>query len=135
MSRTRTTRTATPVTVDKIEELITALNTISGIEFAEDAWEEKAPQNCGVVEVTGEAAGDHADGRKVAQAVNVRITVYVTGGSHAWITEVQSVLAGRGLLYTMPQRDYLDDISKVRWVWNVRMRMPLIYTTEAAGNG
>lgn len=128
---TRTTQETTPTPVDRIEELLTALNTIDGLDFVEDAWVEKAPNNYGVVEVTGEIGGDHADGRKVAQSVNVRITIYVTGGSHLWITEVQGVLDYLEILYTMPQREYLQDIHKVMWVWNIRMRTPLIYTPEA----
>lgn len=133
-TRTQTTQT-TPEPVDKINTLLTALNTIDGIEFQEDAWYEKAPQNYGVVEVTGEAGGDHADGRKVAQAVNIRITIYVTGASHLWIEAVQNVLKSLDLGYTMPQREYLQDIKKVMWVWNTRMRTPLVYTPEAVGNG
>jgi hypothetical protein len=107
---------------------LTALNTIDGLSFVEDAWVNVAPDNYGVVEVTGEAGGDHADGRKIAQAVNVRITIYVTGGSHAWIHAVQSVLQAQKIPYTMPEREYLYDIHKVKWVWNTRIRMPLIYT-------
>lgn len=117
-------------TIDRIESLIDALNGIDGLAFVEDAWVEKAPQNYGVVEVTGEIGGDHADGMKIAQAVNVRITIYVSGGSHSWITEVQNVLSDLELPYTMPQREYAQDISKVMWVWNTRMRTPLIYTEE-----
>jgi len=132
---TRTTQETPPTPVDKIEALLTALNTIEGINFMEDAWIEKAPANYGVVEVTGEIGGDHADGRKVAQAVNVRITIYVSGGSHAWLAAVQSVLDAQKLPYTFPQREYLQDIHKVTWVWNTRMRTPLIYTPEAVGNG
>ena len=135
MARRQTRATTTPEPVDRIERLLTALNTIDGLDFVEDAWVEKAPQNYGVVEVTGEIGGDHADGRKVAQAVNVRITIYVSGGSHIWLTAVQNVLDAMELPYTMPQREYLQDIHKVMWVWNTRMRTPLIYTPEAVGNG
>ena len=136
MARRQTrTQTTTPEPVDRIEQLLNALNTIDGLTFVEDAWEEKAPQNYGVVEVTGEIGGDHADGRKVAQAVNVRITIYVSGGSHLWITAVQGVLDSMKLPYSMPQREYLQDINKVMWVWNTRMKTPLIYTPEAVNNG
>lgn len=134
-TRTQTTQTTTPEPVDKINTLLTALNTIDGIEFREDAWDEKAPKNYGVVEVTGEIGGDHADGRRVAQAVNVRITIYVSGGSHNWIKDVQDKLDAQQLPYNLPQREYLKDIKKVMWVWNIRMRMPLVYTPEAVNNG
>ena len=130
MSRTRTT-----AETDRIQELIDALNAIGGIEFTEDAWVEKAPNNYGVVELTGEAGNDYADGIKVGQSMAVRITIYVTGGSHRWIAKVQEVLSGMKLRYALPQREYLQDIRKVMWTWNTRIRMPQICPQEAAEDG
>ena len=120
-------------TVDKIQEMIEALNTISGIEFQEDAWDEKAPSNYGVVELTGETANDYADGVKIAQAYSVMITMYVSGNSHQWITRVQDVLDQLKVRYTMPTREYLQDINKVRWIWTARIRRPIV--REVAANG
>ena len=120
-------------TVDKIQEMIDALNTISGIEFQEDAWDDKAPSNYGVVELTGETANDYADGVKIAQAYSVTITMYVTGNSHQWITKVQDVLDQLKVRYTMPTREYLQDINKVRWIWTARIRRPIV--REVAANG
>lgn len=120
-------------TVDKIQEMINALNTISGIEFQEDAWKEKAPSNYGVVELTGETANDYADGVKIAQAYGVTITMYVTGNSHHWITAVQDVLDSLKVRYTMPTREYLETINKVRWIWTARIRRPVV--REVAANG
>ena len=120
-------------TVDKIQEMIEALNTISGIEFQEDAWDEKAPSNYGVVELTGETANDYADGVKIAQAYSVTITMYVSGNSHQWITRVQDVLDQLKVRYTMPTREYLQDINKVRWIWTARVRRPIV--REVAANG
>ena len=119
MSR-KTTQTAT---TDRVQQLLNALNGIDGIDFVEDAWIEKAPANYGVVELTGEIQNDYADGKKTAQAWNLRITIYVTGGSHHWISAVQDVLTRAGLPYTAPQREYLNDIKKVMWVWNLRTKM------------
>ena len=120
-------------TVDKIQEMIDALNTISGIEFQEDAWDDKAPSNYGVVELTGETANDYADGVKIAQAYSVTITMYVTGNSHQWITKVQDVLDQLKVRYTMPTREYLQDINQVRWIWTARVRRPIV--REVAANG
>ena len=120
-------------TVDKIQEMIDALNTISGIEFQEDAWDDKAPSNYGVVELTGETANDYADGVKIAQAYSVTITMYVSGNSHQWITRVQDVLNQLKVRYTMPTREYLQDINKVRWIWTARVRRPIV--REVAANG
>ena len=133
MSRRTTQTTPTTQTVDKIQEMIDALNTISGIEFAEDAWKEKAPSNYGVVELTGETANDYADGVKIAQAYGVTITMYVTGNSHHWITAVQDVLDSLKVRYTMPTREYLHDINKVMWVWNAKVKRPIV--REVAANG
>ena len=120
-------------TVDKIQEMIDALNTISGIEFQEDAWDDKAPSNYGVVELTGETANDYADGVTIAQAYSVTITMYVSGNSHQWITRVQDVLDQLKVRYTMPTREYLQDINKVRWIWTARIRRPIV--REVAANG
>ena len=133
MSQTTSTTTPTTQTVDKIQEMIDALNTISGIEFQEDAWDEKAPSNYGVVELTGETANDYADGVKIAQAYSVTITMYVSGNSHQWITKVQDVLDQLKVRYTMPTREYLQDINKVRWIWTARVRRPIV--REVAANG
>ena len=119
--------------MDKIQEMIDALNTISGIEFAEDAWDQKAPSNYGVVELTGETANDYADGRKIGQAFNVTITMYVSGNSHTWIQAVQEKLESLKITYSMPTREYLQDIKKVRWIWNTKIRQPVV--KEVAGNG
>ncbi len=120
-------------TVDKIQEMIDALNTISGIEFQEDAWDDKAPSNYGVVELTGETANDYADGMKIAQAYSVTITMYVSGNSHQWITRVQDVLDQLKVRYTMPTREYLQDINKVRWIWTARIRRPIVREVAADG--
>jgi hypothetical protein len=121
---------ADTVQKDKFEQLLDGLNTISGLIFVEDAWLEKAPENYGVVELEGEIASDSADGKKIAQGWQIRITVYVNGNSHKWITDVQDVLARAGLPYTAPQREYLHDINKVRWSWVVRMKMGGSLTIE-----
>ena len=132
--QTRTAATPTTVTVDRMEELLTALNTIDGLPWVEDAWVNKAPANYGVAELTGETAGDYADGAVIAQRFQVRLTIYVTGGSHTWLKAVQDVLDGLHLVYTMPQREYLQDIHKVSWVWDTWIRTPLV-RTEVVANG
>ena len=111
---------------DVIANLVTLLNQIEGLEFVEDAWVEKAPDNYGVVELTGQIAAEYGDGHVLDQAYRVRITIYVTGGSHAWIQSVQSVLDGLDIIYTMPQREYLQDINKVSWVWDAEILSPII---------
>ena len=117
-------------TVDRINTLLTALNTISGIAFVEDAWVEKAPDNYGVVELTGQNASEYADGKLLDQGFSVRITIYVTGGSHSWVEAVQDVLTAQDVGFSLPTREYIQDINKVSWVWNCSILGPVEYTVE-----
>lgn len=117
---------------DRIQQIIDALNQIPGIEFAEDAWEEKAPNNYGVVELMGEAGNDYADGKRIAKGYLVEITIYVTGGSHGWIEKVENVLDGLQLPHTLPQREFLFDIKKVSWRWQTRIRKSILRDAATA---
>ena len=119
-------------TTDRVAEILTALNTIDGIDFAEDAWEEKAPNNYGVLELTGESGNDYADGRKTAINYAATLTVYVKGGSHHWIEAVEDVLDAEKIPHNMPQREFLMDIKMVRWVWNLRIRKRILTEEETA---
>lgn len=132
-SRTAPVPQTTLTTVDVIANLLTALNTISGIDFVEDAWVEKAPDNYGVVELTGQNGSEYADGKLVEQSFGIRITIYVTGGSHAYIDAVQTVLTAFDIGFSMPTREYVQDINKVSWVWNCTVFGPIEYTVETPG--
>ena len=118
---------------DRIQQIIDALNEIPGIEFTEDAWEEKAPNNYGVVELMGEAGNDYADGKRIAKGYLVEITIYVTGGSHGWIEKVEAVLDGLQLPHTLPQREFLFDIKKVSWRWQTRIRKSILRDNPVSG--
>ena len=126
----QTTQTTLTTTVDVIANLLTALNTISGIDFVEDAWVEKAPANYGVVELLGQNVSEYADGKMLDQGFSVRITIYVSGGSHEWIAAVQDILTAQDIGFSMPTREYLQDINKVSWVWNCSILGPVEYTVE-----
>ena len=132
-SRTAPVPQTTLTTVDVIANLLTALNTISGIDFVEDAWVEKAPDNYGVVELTGQNGSEYADGKLVEQSFGIRITIYVTGGRHAYIEAVQNVLTAFDIGFSMPTREYVQDINKVSWVWNCTVFGPIEYTVETPG--
>ena len=133
MARRKTTPVQTQTvqtTVDLIANLLTELNTISGIDFVEDAWVEKAPDNYGVVELTGQNGSEYADGKLVEQSFGIRISIYVSGGSHSYIEAVQNVLTAFDIGFSMPTREYLQDINKVSWVWNCTLFGPIEYTVE-----
>ena len=145
------TQTSTLTTVDSITALVTLLNQIDGLDFVEDAWVEKAPNNYGVVELTGQIGSEYADGKLLDQAFGVRITIYVSGGSHKWIEAVQEKLLAADIGFSMPTREYLNDINKVSWVWNCTVLGPIEFdipvepdpdpveeeseNTESDGNG
>ena len=117
---------------DRMEQLLEELNKINGLSWTEDAWVEKAPEpNYGVAELEGEAASDWAEGRKTAQGWQIRLTIYVTGGSHKWIRAVQAVLNSLKLPYTAPQRTYLHDVNRVSWSWIVRTKMEGLYDKDS----
>lgn len=121
--------------VDIIDGLVARLNEIEGLAFVRDAWINKAPDNYGVVELAGGGATLWADGILLDQSFFVRISVYVTDGSNAWLNLVQAKLAELELSYAFPTREYLMDPPCVRWVWTVQMYGPLVTELPDAGDG
>ena len=76
----------------------------TGLPFRVDTWENKAPSNYGVVELTGQNNADWADGVMVDQAFQAEITIYVAGSSMKWIGMIQDKLAAMDAGYSLPQR-------------------------------
>lgn len=115
---------------DVVDTLVQRLNTISGLTFVRDAWENKAPENYGVVEMTGQIGGLWADGHLTDQSFGVQVSVYVKDGSDTWVDIVQDVLSvcsdELDFVYAAPHREFLQDVSYVRWVWNLQLFGPLI---------
>lgn len=107
-----------------IDSLLAALNT-TGIEFVLDAWKDKAPDDYGVLELTGETAAQWADNRMIEQRFRCVVHIYVSGGGFFWINRVQSVLDAQGLHYAMPAREYLYDIHRVHWSWELWLDGPI----------
>ena len=105
----------------QIDMLIDRLNEIEGLAFTRDAWENKAPDDYGTVELTGEAEAIWADDEMAEQVYTLRITLYVHDGGDAWLEQVQAALADCGLVYSLPSRTYLYDIDAVEWRWTARM--------------
>lgn len=120
MARTRTRRT------DVVDELVTQLNTIEGIEFVRDAWQNKAPDDYGVVELSGEASQLWADGKLIDSIWRVIITAYVTGDDDTIAYTVQEKLeeleeAGAVDLTHTISRSFDYTVGKVVWVWQVNL--------------
>ena len=128
MARNRTvtqTVTTTTVTRDAADILVEQLNTIEGISFVRDAWENKAPDDYGVVELSDQSNALYADNHLIAQEFRFRVHLYATGGSNAWITKIQAVLD----IYTdgnaMESHEFLYDIGKNHWGWSAFLVSPL----------
>ena len=88
MARTRNQGTK----VSAIDKLVDRLNELDGIEFAKDAWVNKAPENYGVVELNGEALQLWGDGRLTDSAWNVVVRAYVKDDSDEYPALIQEKL-------------------------------------------
>lgn len=138
MARTRSTRQtseAQTVTVNRIDEIVTELNRLSGIEFAKDAWVNKAPENYGVVSLSGESRQLWADGHLTDSLWTVIVTAYVGDGNDDWPEKVQERLqaledAGKCDLTHTIGREFDFETGKVRWTWTLYMYGTLTRTEE-----
>lgn len=127
---------AQTTTIDAVDRLVAKLNEIEGIEFVRDAWVNKAPENYGVVELTGEPAQLWADGKLLDSIWRVVITLYVAGDDDDWPAKVQAKLEAMEaadeveLTHTI-SRSFDYEISKVSWVWQVNLCGPLTWESDA----
>ena len=116
------------MTRNLLDDLLDALNAIDGIEFVRDAWINDAPDNYGVLELSGQNASQWADGHLAEQAFTLLITIYVKDGSDTWVAAVQNVLAAQDLTYGMPRREYDYGSDAVMWQWTAMWFGPLTET-------
>lgn len=108
----------------------------TGIQFAVDAWENKAPEDYGVVELTGEHQGEWADGEMIDQSFVIQITVYVSGNSQAVKDLIQQKLKAMGASWwSLTDHRYLQDIKKNMWQWRANVYDPLEWTEPVTGGG
>lgn len=118
-------------TVQIIDEIVEQLNTIEGIVFTRDAWENKTQENYGWVELNGQTSSVWADDKMLEQAFGITITMYVNDDDDAWARRVQDVLTALELNYSLQSRGYDYDMDAVRWRWSAWLFGPL--TVEAVG--
>ena len=107
--------------MNRIDQLIDRLNAIEGLAFTRDAWENKAPDDYGTVELTGQSEAVWADDAMAEQAFTLRVTLYVRDGGEQWLGLVQQAMADCDLVYGLPERGFLYDINKVEWRWTARL--------------
>lgn len=135
MARTKASAKAAPATVtrDAVDILVDALNTIDGISFVRDAWENKAPDDYGVVEMTEQSNALYADNHMVAQEFRLTVHLYARDGSNAWIQKIQEKLNEASDGYSMGVHEYAWDIGKNHWQWTVYMVAPLQWDEVVQG--
>jgi hypothetical protein len=116
-----------------VDEIIAKLNTLEGIEFAKDAWVNKAPDVYGVVTLSAEAKQLWADGKLVDSAWNVIVAAFVNDDDNDWVQKVQGKLEdleaeGKIDLTHTNNREFDYETGKVRWQWIVMVYGPLTWT-------
>ena len=136
MARTRSTptTTTTSVTVDAVDNLVTALNTLDGIAFVRDAWENKAPDNYGVVEVNGSPMSLWGDDKLLAQVFQLNVHAYLTGNRDDMVALIQAKLATATDWYSLTAHEFVYDIGKTHWTWSAQVIGPL-QRTEVVTDG
>lgn len=135
MARNRNaTPATTTVTVDAVDNVVTALNTLEGIAFVRDAWENKAPDNYGVVEVDGVPMSLWADDKLINQVFQLKIHIYVDGSRDDMVGLVQSKLQTATDWYSLTAHEFAYDIGKNHWTWNAQVIGP-IQRTEVVTSG
>ena len=127
MARTKSTRTAEPVTVtyDAADLLVAKLNELTSVAWVRDAWENKAPDNYGVVEIDGAPSSIWADNALQIQVFQLKVHLYIAGGGDAMVAEVQGKLAEACDGYSLPLHEYAFDIKKNHWQWTCHIIGPL----------
>lgn len=135
----RASRTAT-TTVKAIDKIVSALNQISGVEFVRDAWVNKAPDNYGVVEFTGEVQQLWGDGHLLDSIWRVIVTLYVNGDEDTYPGLVQAKLEaleneGKLDITHSVSREYAFEIDKVKWSWQVSLYGNLTWEEPVSGGG
>ncbi len=132
--------TVTTVTMD-IADMITAkLNELTGIEFARDAWDQKAPDQYGVVTLSLEPTVQYADGHLIDEIYTTKLDLYVDGSGDNWpalvrgkLDELETTNGWMDLICRMTLREYVFDIDKVHWQFQIQTAGPLIRTVTIAG--
>ena len=125
MARTRNTPVSTTVTRDAADILVAKLNELEGIQFVRDAWENKAPDDYGVVELDGQSMSLWADDRMIEQVFQLKVHLYITGTGDDKVALVQQKLAAVCDGYSLPAHEYAYDIDKNHWTWQCSMIGPL----------
>jgi len=128
------------VTLDVVDLIAGKLNELEGIEFARDAWENKAPDQYGVVTLNTEPIVQYADGHLIDEINQVTVDMYTEGSSDEWPVMVREKLGELengndwlDLSCRLTSREYLFDINKVRWTMQINFAGPVIRAVSTGG--
>lgn len=125
MARTRSNPVTATVTVDAVDQLVSELDSLEGIAFVRDAWENKAPDNYGVVELDGSPVNLWGDNKLLSQVFQLRVHAYVNGSRDDLVALVQAKLAAKCDSYVLAGHEFAFDIGKNHWTWNCQIIGPL----------
>ena len=134
MAQSNDTPVTTTVTYDAADILVAKLNELEGIQFVRDAWENKAPDDYGVVELDGQSQSLWADNRMLEQIFQLRVHLYITGTGDDKVALVQEKLGDACDGFTLPAHEYAYDIDKNHWTWQCTIIGPLQWE-EVVTNG
>ena len=129
----QTDSTPTTVTKDAADLLVAKLNELEGLAFVRDAWENKAPDDYGVVELDGQASSLWADNRMLEQVFQLKVHLYVTGTGDDKVALVQAKLAAVTDGYSLPAHEFAFDIGKNHWTWQCTIIGPLQWDEVVTG--
>ncbi len=120
---------------DLIDALIDALNDgVPDVTFDRDVLDTNRPEDWAAVELTGQDESLWADGHLIDQSLTIDIWVCVSDRGSGVKREVQDVLkdfcAEWHIGWKLVSRNYLYDLDKVMWRWNVSIEGPLTYPEQ-----
>ena len=133
MARTRSDPVTTTVTRDAADLLVSALNTLDGIAWVRDAWENKAPDNYGVVEIAGAPVNLWGDDKLLSQVFQLTVHAYVNGSRDDLVAGIQEKLAANCDSYVLAAHEFAYDIGKTHWTWNCQIIGPLQWDEVVTG--
>ena len=120
---------------DLVDALIDDLNDgVTDVTFERDVLETNRPEDWAAVELTGQDEAEWADGILIDQSLVIDIWVCVSDRGSGIKRKVQTVLkafcAAWQTGWRMVSRNYIYDLDKVIWRWQVSIEGPLTYPEE-----
>ena len=99
------------------DELFNALK-LTGIPFAEEAWDPRPDGSYGVISIDGEADSYHGDNKKENQAPQGTVDLYTLNNDRSLMTQIQTTLNGfDGCAWYLNSVQYEDETRLLHWEW------------------